>query len=345
MADLDKRIIRLPNTKLPNAKLIDRYNRYLNYLRISITDRCNLHCIYCTSNDFVPSLPHKEILRYEEILRLVRIGVNLGISKVRITGGEPLVRKGVYDFLDELTKIDGLSDVSLTTNGVLLKDNIEKIKSAGIKRINISMDTLDRQKFEKITGYDLFHQTWEGIELAQKMGFDPIKLNIVALRGINDDELVDIARLSFSYPFYVRFIEYMPIGTPCVNISGNLLIPEIKKRLSVLGKLIPVEKGINDGPATRYKFEGAKGEIGFISPLSHHFCNKCNRLRLTANGQLRPCLLSDYQEDLKGALRKGCLDNDLADIFLSTVSHKPFEHNLVSDKPAMISGRMSAIGG
>ncbi len=335
------------NLKSLNAytKLIDGFNRRLNYLRISITDRCNLQCIYCASKDFAPYLPHKEILRYEEILRLVRIGVSLGISKVRITGGEPLIRKGVYGFLNELTKIKELSDVSLTTNGILLKDNIEKIKSAGIKRINISMDTLNRQKFKKITGHDLFHHVWEGIELAQKMDFNPIKLNAVALRGINDDELADIAGLSYSYPFHVRFIEYMPIGIPRLNISHNLLIPEIKKRLSASGKLIPVEKGINDGPAERYKFEGAKGEIGFISPLSHHFCNKCNRLRLTASGQLRPCLLSDYQEDFKGALRKGCLDNELCDIFLSAAFHKPLEHNLVGNKPTMVSGRMSSIGG
>lgn len=327
------------------TKLIDSYNRRINYLRISITDRCNLQCIYCASKDFAPYLPHKEILRYEEILRIVRIGVSLGISKVRITGGEPLVRKGVYGFLNELTGIDGLSDVSLTTNGVLLKDNIEKIKSSGIKRINISMDTLNRQKFKKITGHDLFNHVREGIESAKKMDFDPIKLNVVALGGINDDELADIAGLSFSYPFYVRFIEYMPIGIPRLNISRNLLIPEIKKRLSISGELIPVKKGINDGPATRYKFKGAKGEIGFISPLSHHFCNKCNRLRLTASGQLRACLLSDYQEDIKGPLRKGCSDNELTDIFFSAVFHKPFEHNLTGNKPAMVSGRMSSIGG
>ncbi|MBU0699607.1 MAG: radical SAM protein, partial [Proteobacteria bacterium] len=164
---------------LPNSRLIDQYNRNLNYLRISITDRCNLRCIYCVPPDRIPKIPHAEILRYEEILRLVRIGVSLGVSKVRITGGEPLLRKGVYDFLEQLTKIDGLLDVSLTTNGVLLKDNIHKIKSAGIKRINISLDTLNKNKFQKITGHDFFDQVWEGIELAQQAGFDPIKLNMV----------------------------------------------------------------------------------------------------------------------------------------------------------------------
>ena len=340
MTNINKRII-----KLPHLQLIDKYNRCLNYLRISITDRCNLRCIYCVPNDKNPNLPHKEILRYEEILRLVRIGVRLGISKVRVTGGEPLVRKGVYDFLSQLTQIDGLSDVSLTTNGVLLKDNIKKIRSAGIKRINVSMDTLSRKKYHEITGHDIFDQVWEGIESAQNMGFDPIKINVVALNGINDDELIDIAGLSFSYPFHIRFIEYMPIGASRMNIGKQLLAPEIKKRINILGKLIPVKNGINDGPARRYKFKGAKGEIGFIHAISKHFCNECNRLRLTASGKLRPCLLSDSEEDLKGPLRRGCLDSELADVFLRAVSHKPVDHNIASDQPGKVAGQMSAIGG
>ncbi len=340
MANIDKSLI-----KLPKLRLIDKYNRCLNYLRISITDRCNLRCIYCVPDDSHQRLPHKEILRYEEILRLVRIGVRFGISKVRVTGGEPLIRKGVYDFLGQLTQIDGLSDVSLTTNGVLLKDNIKKIRSAGIKRINVSMDTLNRQKYKDITGHDMFDQVWEGIESAQNMGFDPVKINVVALNGINDDELIDIAGLSFSYPFHIRFIEYMPIGASHINIGNQLLAPEIKKRINVLGKLISVKNGINDGPASRYKFKGAKGEIGFIHAISKHFCNECNRLRLTASGKLRPCLLSDHQEDLKGPLRRGCLDSELADVFLRAVSHKPVGHNIAGDQPGKVAGQMSAIGG
>lgn len=340
MSDIDEDIIRFPN-----AKLIDNYKRHLNYLRISITDRCNLQCMYCLPHNLIPKLRHKEILRYEEILRLVRIGVHLGISKIRITGGEPLVRKGVYDFLKELTDIAGILDVSLTTNGVLLKDNIKKVKSTGIKRINVSIDTLDKQKFAKITGHDFFHQVWEGIELANNMGFNPIKLNVVALKGINDNEFIDFARLSFLYPFHVRFIEHMPIGDSRMNAGQRVLAPEIKEQIEVLGELIPVEKGINDGPAERYKFEGAKGEIGFIRPISKHFCNQCNRLRLTASGQLRTCLLSDHQEDIKEPLRKGCSDSKLADILIKAVYRKPFEHNLTCNKPDKVSSQMSAIGG
>lgn len=326
-------------------KLIDKYNRHLNYLRISITDRCNLQCMYCMPPGFIPRLPHDEILRYEEIIRIIKVGIGLGISKVRITGGEPLVRKGVYDFLKRLADMDGLRDIALTTNGVSLKDNIEKIKAAGIKRINISLDTLSRNKYKKITGHDRFDQVWEGIELAHKNGFDPIKLNMVALSGINDDELADFARLSFSYPFHIRFIEYMPIGKSRMKYGPLLLVPEIKKRISTIGKLIPVKNSINDGPAERYKFEGAKGEIGFIGALSHHFCNRCNRLRLTASGQLRPCLLSDQHEDLKSPLRKGCSDEELAEIFLAAVRHKPSDHNLSISNPAEILSQMSSIGG
>ena len=197
---------------MSELKLIDPCNRHLNYLRISITDRCNLKCIYCVPRDHITRLSHAEILTYEEILRLVKVGIQLGISKVRVTGGEPLVRKGVYKFLSDLRRISGLADLSLTTNGVALRDNLEKIKSSGIKRINISLDTLKRQKFAEITGLDLFDQVWQGIERARKMGFHPIKINVVALNGVNDDELVDMAHLSIEYPFHVRFIEYMPIG-------------------------------------------------------------------------------------------------------------------------------------
>jgi cyclic pyranopterin phosphate synthase len=294
---------------------------------------------------FIPRLPHNEILRYEEIIRIIKVGISLGISKVRITGGEPLVRKGVYDFLKRLADMDGLRDIALTTNGVTLKDNIEKIKDAGIKRLNISLDTLSRNKYKEITGHDRFDQVWEGIELAHKNGFDPIKLNMVALSGVNDDELADFARLSFSYPFHIRFIEYMPIGKSRMKYGPLLLVPEIKKRISTIGKLIPVKNSINDGPAERYKFEGAKGEIGFIGALSHHFCNRCNRLRLTASGQLRPCLLSDHHEDLKSPLRKGCSDEEIAEIFLAAVRHKPSDHNLSISNPAEILSQMSSIGG
>ena len=330
---------------MADLRLIDPYNRHLNYLRISITDRCNLKCIYCVPRDQIPRLAHDEILTYEEIIRLVRVGVQLGISKIRVTGGEPLVRKGVYDFLGELSRIDGLADLSLTTNAVALKDNLKRIKSAGIKRINISLDTLKQEKFAKITGMDLFDRVWQGIQGALEMGFHPIKINVVALNGVNDDELTDMAQLSIDYPFHIRFIEYMPIGESQMGNGPLLLAPEIKKRIGLLGNLIPVRNSANDGPAQRYRFEGALGEIGFIHALSHHFCDRCNRLRLTARGQLRPCLLSDYHEDVKGPLRRGCSDNQLADIFFKAVRHKPSDHNLSLQDPSRVCGQMHSIGG
>ena len=330
---------------MTELKLIDPCNRHLNYLRISITDRCNLNCIYCVPKDLVPRISHDEILTYEEILRIVRIGAKLGITKIRVTGGEPLVRKGVVDFLSQLSKIDALSDLSLTTNGVALKENLAKLKSAGIKRINISLDTLKRSKFRRITGLDLFDQVWQGIEMALQMGFHPIKLNIVALNGINDDELAEMARLSFDFPFHIRFIEYMPIGDSQVGSRPLLLAPKIKQHISKLGNLIPIRASVNDGPAQRYRFEGAIGEVGFIHALSHHFCDRCNRLRLTARGQLRPCLLSDHHEDVKGPLRRGYSDEKLAQIFFKAVRHKPSDHNLAVQNPSRVCGQMRSIGG
>ena len=330
---------------MTNIKLIDQYNRHLNYLRVSITDRCNLKCMYCVPQDLIPRVDHEEVLRYEEILHVIKVAIELGVTKVRITGGEPLVRKGVYDFLSELTQLKGLADVSLTTNGVFLKDNIEKIQSSGISRINVSLDTLNPEKYKQITGRDTFDRVWQGIEKAHAMGFGPIKLNVVALNGVNDDELVEMARLSLTYPFHIRFIEYMPIGQSRMGNGPLLLAPEIKQRINSLGNLVALQNSKNDGPARRYQFEGAPGEIGFIHALSQHFCDTCNRLRLTASGQLRPCLLSDHQEDIKGPLRSGCSDRELAEIFIKAMHHKPSDHNLAGHRVARVCSEMRAIGG
>lgn len=324
--------------------MIDRYRRHLNYLRISITDRCNLGCIYCNPRLPGKKLPHKEVLRYEEILRIARIGVCLGITKIRITGGEPLVRKGCCDFLARLTAIQGVTDVSLTTNGVFLPQYLDRIAAAGIKRLNISLDTLRREKYERITGADAFDAVWGGIRKALDSGFSPIKINVVAMRGINDDELTDLAALSLTYPVHVRFIELMPIGKAGALSDKTLLVPEIKTIIETLGKLLPVPRDQLDGPALRYQFPGAPGEVGFISPVSNHFCAQCNRLRLTADGHILACLLSDITEDIKTPLREGRLDDDLKAVFLRAVARKPLQHaeHLTSrDQPAA----MVTIGG
>lgn len=327
------------------GKLVDQENRHLNYLRISITDRCNLRCLYCVPEGRIPKLDHEDILSYEEILRLVKIGIRLGIRKVRITGGEPLVRKGVVEFLGRLTRIRELEDVSLTTNGVLLAANAQRIFDAGIRRINISLDSLDPQKYAQITGYDQFNQVWAGIQRAREIGFDPIKINVVAMRGINDNEFINFGKLSLDHPFHVRFIEYMPIGNSRTHSRDQVLTPEIQEMIATIGVMTPVGNDQNDGPARRYHIAGAQGEVGFISALSHHFCSRCNRLRLTADGKLRACLLSDRHEPLKELLRKGGSDEQLADIFRTAVRQKAAKHQLCPNGTTTVKDQMQGIGG
>jgi GTP 3',8-cyclase len=324
--------------------LIDPHQRPINYLRISITDRCNLRCIYCNPELKSRKLNHRDILRYEELLRIIRIGVGLGITKVRITGGEPLVRKGCFDFLKQVARIDGIADLALTTNGVLLKDNINRIIDAGVRRLNISLDTLDRAKYARITGSDLFGQVWEGILAAQQKGFSPIKINMVVMAGINDEEISDFAKLSLEYPFHIRFIEYMPIGKPLDISASPILLPDILFRIKPIGELIPVEKQNHDGPAARFRFRQAKGEIGFISPVSRHFCASCNRLRITADGHILSCLLSGVTEDIKTPIRAGLLDEAIVHAFNRAAQRKPMR------RPAEISPlsqpeQMVSIGG
>lgn len=327
------------------SELIDREQRHLNYLRISITDRCNLRCLYCAPDGRIPKLSHTEILSYEEILRIVNVGVGLGIRKVRITGGEPLVRKGAIGFLRQLARIEALEDISLTTNGVLLEANAERIFDAGIRRINISLDSLDPEKYAQITGYDVFQRVWAGIRRAHAVGFDPIKINVVAMRGINEDEITDFGRLSLAHPYHIRFIEYMPIGNSRACFAEQILTPEIMARIATLGNLLPVDSGQNDGPARRYRIEGAPGEIGFISALSHHFCDRCNRLRLTADGKLRACLLSDHHEPMKPILRAGGSDEALAKVFRTAADRKAARHHICEDNALPVKDQMQGIGG
>lgn len=325
--------------------LTDTHDRRLNYLRISITDRCNLRCLYCVPDGRLPKLRHDDVLTYEELLRLVTIGTSMGITKVRVTGGEPLVRKGVYDFLKSLSTLGPLEDLSLTTNAVLLGANLDRLKQAGIRRINVSLDTLKRDRYREITGYDQFERVWAGLEEALEMGFAPIKINVVAMRGINDDEFIEMGRLTQKYPFHVRFIEYMPIGNARMDPKGKLLTSEIKQILAPLGTLLPVSRQTNDGPAQRYRIENAPGELGFISSVSHHFCDRCNRLRLTANGQLRVCLLSDQQTDLRTPLREGASDEALARLIRQAVRNKKAHHHLAAAAAAKVNDQMSGIGG
>ena len=322
--------------------LIDRHNRTIDYLRISVTDRCNLRCHYCVPPTPFTHMKHNDILSYEELLRVVRVGVSMGIKKVRLTGGEPFVRKGLSDFIGCLGKIPGIEDISVTTNGTLIADKIETLKKAGLTRINISLDSLKPKRFKEITQRDEFHRVDATIKTALAAGLAPVKLNTVLLDGVNGDELEDFARLTLEHPIHVRFIEYMPIGEGRKASKGELLAPAIIKRLEALGPLTALARHNHDGPARRFKLEGAKGEIGLINPMSNHFCATCNRLRLSADGNLRPCLLSDTKVSLKEALRNKKGDDVIAALFQEAVSIKGERHNL-SDHH--VHDMMYAIGG
>ncbi|ETR72500.1 MAG: Molybdenum cofactor biosynthesis protein A [Candidatus Magnetoglobus multicellularis str. Araruama] len=307
--------------------LIDQWHRQLSYLRVSITDRCNLRCIYCRTGPSFQMLSHKDILSYEEILGVIQAGIYLGIKKVRITGGEPLVRRGVFDFLKELSYMTDLEDISFTSNGILLERHIQDIVNARINRINISLDTLNPEKYFAITGANRWHRVWKGLIAAYDAGIDPIKLNVVAMKGINDDEWVALAQLTQQYPFWVRFIELMPVGHSDLFsqrwVSAETIKNSIEKHL---GPLTPVKRQSHDGPAERFKLTNGLGEIGFIHAISHHFCQTCNRLRLTANGFLRACLLSDQQIDIRTTIRKGGTDEEIQQLLITAVNNKPMSH-------------------
>ncbi len=323
-------------------------NRTINYLRISVTDRCNFRCQYCVPSSPFSVIEHKKIARYEEILRITELACELGITKVRITGGEPFVRKDIFSFLEKLCAIETLNDISITTNGSLLtRKKIEKLTSLGIKRLNFSLDTLDPAKFAKITGRDRCQQVWDAIFSSHELGISPIKINAVILRGVNDDEIEDLTALTLQYPFHIRFIEYMPMGNSAVEQQQQILTQEIREKIeSKFGKLIPVERTFNDGPAKKFQLSGARGIVGFITPISSHFCSECNRLRLTSRGTLRPCLLNNYEKDILNPLRKGASNDELKQIILAALTKKPSFHGLSdrSSKNIPIS-HMTSIGG
>jgi len=328
------------------APNVDPYNREINYLRVSVTDRCNLRCVYCMPVKDLRHLKHADILRYEEILKLIEIATDLGVRKVRLTGGEPLVRKGFVHLVESVCRISKLEDVSITTNGVFLEEGAARLFEAGLRRVNVSLDTLDPLKYEKITGKACFDRVWAGVQQAEAVGFRPIRINVVTIRGLNDDELYQFADLSIRKPYHIRFIEYMPIGRdndwkPEKYISSD----EIKARLETFGSLEKASRSVYDGPVERYRFQSAEGEIGFIGALSHHFCPSCNRLRLTADGKLRPCLFSDDEIDIRSALRTGRSPESLKEIFLQAIARKPQRHHTGIVKGREVIRNMSMIGG
>lgn len=311
-----------------------------------MTDRCNLRCMYCMPEEGVGFVPHTDILSYEEILRLVRISTKGGIRKVRLTGGEPLVRKGFISFLERLSDIRELEEITLTTNGILLTEFASDIKRCGICRINVSLDSLRPERFRSITGRDCFERAWSGIRAAEAMSFNPIKINMVVMRGVNDDEILDFARMTLDKPYHIRFIEFMPVGMSNGWSQERFVsTEEISRRIEALGPLEPLKNSLLDGPAANYKIRGALGEIGLIGALSHHFCDRCNRLRLTADGQLRGCLFSDSEVDVKAALREGRSDDHLLELIRLAVENKPRDHGVLQTGPRKCVRPMSSIGG
>lgn len=327
--------------------LQDSFNRPIQYLRVSVTDRCNLRCVYCMPASGVPNIPHEEILRYEEIVRIVRLAVEMGIVHVRLTGGEPLVRKDIVELVRELAAIPGLDDLAMTTNGILLAKYAQPLAEAGLKRVNISLDTLSPERFQRITRLGSLERTLAGHQAALDAGLRPVKVNTVVVRGLNDDEIIDLARLTMQPDWHLRFIEMMPLGEGA-HWTGDGVVPtaEIRARVAAaFGELTPVSKaGPGVGPARYYQLPGAEGTLGFISPVTEHFCFTCNRLRLTSDGKILPCLLSDLSFDLRTPMRAGADDATMREIFNQAVRAKPHRHHLV-DAPEEHKLPMSAIGG
>jgi cyclic pyranopterin phosphate synthase len=308
--------------------LSDSFQRPINYLRISVTDRCNLRCVYCMPEAGVRLLPHGDILTYEEIYTITKAAAELGINKVRITGGEPLVRLGLPELIRMLAQIESIDDISMSTNGTLIRQYAAELKSAGLQRVNISLDTLRQNRFRSITrsGKDI-NDVLEGIDTAISVGLNPVKLNMVVMSGVNDDELLDFATRTIDDGWHVRFIEFMPLVSD--SAAPQLFsVSEVKKHLEPLGELEPCLPSVGNGPAKYFRLPSAKGTIGFITPVSEHFCFNCNRLRLTADGKLRLCLLCEDEIDLKEPLRNGISSDGLKQLIKEAVARKPLRHHL-----------------
>jgi cyclic pyranopterin phosphate synthase len=324
----------------------DDFGRAINYLRVSVTDRCNLRCVYCMPEEGVAGKAHGDILRYEDLVRIIRAAADLGISKVRVTGGEPLVRKDLTGFVGMVAAIPGIDDLSMTTNGMLLARHAAGLARAGLHRVNVSLDTLQPDRFQRITRRGRLDDVWAGLEAAERSGLTPIKINVVVVRGLNDDEVVDFARRTRSEGWHVRFIELMPIGA---NVSwagdGVVPVPEIRARIEAAeGRLTPVHGPRGNGPARYYHLAGAEGTVGFIGAMSDHFCSACNRLRLTADGRLRPCLMSSQEIDLHARVRAGGGDDEIRTLLAHAVQLKPRQHHLAEAQSPQ-DRTMAEIGG
>ncbi|MGE5508531.1 MAG: GTP 3',8-cyclase MoaA [Chitinophagales bacterium] len=323
----------------------DAFGREISYLRIAVTDRCNLRCTYCMPAEGVAPQRHEEILRYEEIARLVSAGISTGIRRVRLTGGEPLVRRDIVDLVAALKALPGLDEISLTTNGTLLAPLAARLAAAGLRRVNVSLDSLRPDRFRFLTRGGEVDRVLAGIDQALAVGLGPVKINAVVMAGVNDDELLDLARLSLQREVHVRFIELMAIGQSAARGGGYVASAVLWERLQPLVAEVggAVEEHVpGNGPARSYRLSGARGTVGFISPVSDRFCDRCNRLRLTADGHLRPCLLSSREIDVRDALRSAASPRELADLFRQAVALKPAEQEFPQAAPGQCGAGLPA---
>lgn len=313
----------------------DNFGRNINYLRLSITDLCNYRCVYCMDSDSTKKCEHSEILSIEELVNIGKVSVECGINKIRITGGEPLLRQGILSLCEDLKAIDGLDELAITTNGTKLSEMAADLRSVGVDRLNISLDTLNKEKFSKLTRTGNLDEVINGIKAASNAGFENIKINVVLMAGINDDEIEDFVNITKESSVSVRFIELMPIG-PCKEwyderfMSTNAVVERVPN-------LTPVSR---DGVASVYKLKGSRGTVGLISPISHYFCNECNRLRVTADGRLLPCLHSDLGYNVKGLS-----NSELKNVFHLAINNKPSGHHIVENHTSDNRDYMHKIGG
>lgn len=318
----------------------DTQGRNINYLRISVTDRCNLRCMYCMPEEGICKKEHGEILSLEEIYEVVKACADQGISKVRITGGEPLVRMGLTGLIEKISKLEGIKELAMTTNGILLPKYAEELKAAGLNRVNISLDTINTEKYSYITRGGALNDVMLGINAAEKAGLQPIKLNTVLIGGFNDDEIESFVNLTIDRAIDVRFIELMAIGQ-----AGHWAKKHFISNTEILNRvkdLEPIESNDPSSPAKYYKLPGAKGKVGLINPISHAFCGNCNRIRLTADGKFKPCLHSEAEIDIKEVLKKG---ESLQEVIKQAILQKPIMHNLNCKDNKPIERDMYRIGG
>lgn len=331
----------------------DRFGHRISYLRVSVTDRCNERCAYCMPDELQEWLPRDNVLSLPETLRLIRVAADLGVDKVRVTGGEPLTRRGIVPFLTEVTRIRGIKRVGVSTNGTLLarsgtngKTIAREIRESGVDSLNISLDTLDRSVYQRVTGRDFLPRVLEGIEAAIQAGFEQIKLNAVLMRGRNEKMLVELVEFAGKKNLLLRFIELMPVSATEVLSDSNFLPVNSARRIieEQFGSLIPQPDFRTNGPATYYQIPGRKQRVGFIGALTNlHFCDTCNKLRLTCDGKLRPCLGSHLEFDILPPLRAGASDEELRRFFLDVVERKPERHEFRENYQPQ--RRMIAIGG